>query len=49
MCADASVSIRCNDEYDKNENVSKVIAFMNKLYDIIDEIPPMKQPMRLDY
>lgn len=46
MCADASVSVRCNDEYEKNNNVTKLITFMNKLYDIVDEIPPMKQPMR---
>jgi hypothetical protein len=46
MCADASVSIRCDDNYDTNENVTKIITFMNKLHDIIDEIPPIKQPMR---
>lgn len=46
MCADASVSFKCDDSYDTNENVTKIIFFMNKLYDLVDEIPPINQPMR---
>jgi hypothetical protein len=45
-CAESIVGTKISDEYSVSPIISKFELFMYRLYDLIDEIPPIKQPMR---
>ena len=44
--ADSIVSKKISEISQVSENVLKVVAFMDRLFDLIGDIPPLKQPMR---
>lgn len=45
-CADSVVGYRCTDSFEIPSIVTEIENFMIILYNLIDEIPPIKQPMR---
>lgn len=45
-CADAVASKKTSDEMPVSAVISKIVEFMNRLYDLVGEFPPLKQPMR---
>lgn len=45
-CAEAVVDCSIADEITVPDAVTKFGCFMQKLYNLIDEVPPLKQPMR---
>jgi hypothetical protein len=45
-CADSVVGYRCTDSFDIPSIVTEIENFMIILYNLVDEIPPIKQPMR---
>lgn len=44
--ADAIVSKKISEVVQVSQAIEKVVAFMDRLFDLISEIPPLKQPMR---
>ena len=44
--ADAVVGKRISDDMHVSTTVFKIVKFMNHLFDLVGEIPPLKQPMR---
>lgn len=46
ICADSVVGIKISDNYVISSNINKIVAFLDKLYDVIQDIPPLTQPMR---
>lgn len=44
--ADAIVSKKISDVTQVSQAILKVVAFMDRLFDLVSEIPPLKQPMR---
>lgn len=45
-CAEAVIGVKISDNYPVSTHVLKFEAFMGRLGDLVDEIPPLKQPMR---
>jgi hypothetical protein len=45
-CAESVVGSSMADEFPVSEAVTKFVVFMDVLHSLVDEIPPLKQPMR---
>jgi hypothetical protein len=46
MCAKSVVGVKISDVKDVSVSVASVEEFMNTLHSIVDEVPPIPQPMR---
>ena len=46
LCADSVIGKKITDDNEIPTSISRVVAFLDKLHDIVTEIPALKQPMR---
>ena len=46
ICADSIVGRKISDPYDTSQTIIKISEFLERLYDMVAEIPALKQPMR---
>jgi hypothetical protein len=46
VCADSVVGKKISDTYPISAVIVKVLLFLDRLYNLVGEVPPLKQPMR---